>query len=117
LDAANARWFAESMIIHTLVFSFPHAMTQADRDQFFSEIAAVMVDEAHASKFEHRPHLPLPADAHAPVFAATDLAQIAFADLNAVGAAFALPALHEFMGRWQGRFPYKVVWANTEPAL
>jgi len=105
------------MIIHTLVFSFPDAMPQSDRDQFFREIGAVMVDEGHASKFEHLPHLPLPADAHAPVFAATDVAQIAFADLDAVDAAFGLPALHEFMGRWQSRFPYKLVWANTEPAL
>ena len=26
------------MIIHTLVYSFPAAMTQQDREQFFSEV-------------------------------------------------------------------------------
>jgi hypothetical protein len=105
------------MITHTLIYSFPPAMTGQDRQQFFDEIGAIMLGEGNASKFERRPHLPLPADEHAPVFAATDIAQIAFADLDAVGAASALPALHELMGRWQARFPYKVVWANHEPAL
>ena len=42
MDTWNARWFARSMIIHTLVFSFPDAMTQSDRDQFFAEIGAVI---------------------------------------------------------------------------
>jgi hypothetical protein len=105
------------MVIHTLIFSFPSAMPEQDRKQFFEEIEALMLDEGHASKFEYRPHLPLPADQHSPVFAATDVAQIAFPDLDTVGAASALPALEQFIGRWQARFPYKLVWANHEPAL
>ena len=104
------------MVIHTLVFSFQPAMAEQDREEFFREISAVMLDGG-AQKFEHRPHLPLPADAHAPVFVASAVAQISFPDLDAVAAAFALPALREFMGRWQERFPYEVVWVNHEPAL
>jgi hypothetical protein len=110
-------WLPEAMVIHTLIYSFPSAMTEQDRKQFFSELEALMLDEGHASAFELRPHLRLPADQHAPVFAATDVAQIAFPDLDAVGAASALPALNEFIGRWQARFPYQLVWANHEPAL
>ena len=79
------------MITHTLIYSFPPAMTEQDRKQF--------------------------SDEHAPVFAATDVAQIAFADLDAVAAASALPALRDLIARWQARFSYKLVWANHEPAL
>jgi hypothetical protein len=104
------------MITHTLIYSFPPGLTDQDRRQFFDEIGAMMLGAGNASKFEHRPHLRLPADEQAPVFAATDVAQFDFADLDAVAAASALPALHEFIGRWQARFPYKLVWANHEPA-
>jgi hypothetical protein len=105
------------MIIHTLIYSLPDAMPQSDHDQFFSEIGAIMMDQGHASSFEHSPHLALAADAYAPVFVATDTAQIVFTDLDAVAAASALPALRDFIGRWQARFPYRVVWANTELVL
>jgi hypothetical protein len=104
------------MVIHTLVFSFPSAMTEQDREQFFGEVKAIMLDGG-AQKFEHRAHLPLPADARASVFVASAIAQISFPDLDAVAAASALPALGEFIGRWQARFPYQHVWANHEPAL
>ena len=104
------------MTIHTLVFSLSPDMTVQDREKFFAEMGSVMLNGG-AQKFEHRPHLPLPADAHAPVFVASAVAQVSFADLDAVAAAFALPALREFMGRWQERFPYKVVWVNHETML
>jgi hypothetical protein len=105
------------MITHTLIYSFPPAMTEQDRKQFFDEVGAIMLGEGNAGRFEHRPHLALPSDEYAPVFAATDLAHITFADLDAVAAASALPALHDLIARWQARFPYKVVWANHEPSL
>jgi hypothetical protein len=104
------------MTIHTLIFSFPDNMTQQDQDEFFSEIAPVMLASG-AEKFEHRPHQGLPADEHAPVFIASAIAQIQYPDLDTIAAAFRDPALGEFMGKWQGRFPYKVVWANHEPVL
>jgi hypothetical protein len=44
------------------------------------------------------------------------VAQFDFADLGALAAASALPALREFVGRWQARFPYQFVWANYESA-
>lgn len=104
------------MITHTLIYSFPPAMTEQDRKQFFDEVGEMLTGEGKASRFQHWAHRPLPDDDHAPVFTATDVAQFDFADMDALAAASALPALREFVGRWQARFPYKLVWANHEPA-
>jgi hypothetical protein len=117
LDAVSLGWFAVIMIIHTLLYSFPAAMSQSERDRFFAEVGSIMLGTANATTFEHWPHLPLPADAHAPVFAATDVVQIGFPDLDTLAAASALPDMHQFMARWQERFPYQVVWVNHQPAL
>ena len=103
------------MITHTLIYSFPPAMTEQDRKQYFDELGGMMLGEGKASKFQHWAHQPLPDGDHAPVFTATDVAQIDFADLDAVAAASALSALREFIRRWQARFPFKVVFANYEP--
>ncbi len=105
------------MTIHTLVFSFSAEMTEQDREQCLSEMKSVMLDSGHAQRFAYRPHLPIPPDQYAPVFVASDIAQIEFADLNAIAAAFALPELEETIRRWQQKFPYKVVWVNHDPVL
>lgn len=104
------------MITHTLIYSFPPAMTEQDRKQYFDEVSAIILGEGKASKFRHWAHQPLPGGDHAPVFTATDVAQFDFADLDAVAAASGLSALREFISRWQARFPFKVVFANHEPA-
>ena len=104
------------MIIHTLVFSFDPAMTEEDRKQYFDELRQIVEESGFARGFEYRDHIALPPmDEHAPVFIASALAQIALPDLNAVGALGSAKPLQEFMGRWQARYPYKVVWVNTEP--
>jgi hypothetical protein len=103
------------MITHTLIYSFPAAMTEQDREQYFDEASAMMLGEGKASRFQHWAHQPLPGD-RTPVFAATNVAQVDFADLDALAAALALPALREFIDRWQARFPFKVVFANYGPA-
>jgi hypothetical protein len=103
------------MITHTLVFSFPVDMPAEDRDQFFSEIRQLMVDRGGAAKFEHHAHLPAAEDEHAPVFVASAIAQVQFSDLDQLAAASALPELETFIGRWQSRYPYKVVWVNHAP--
>ena len=116
MDTQAGRWLPEIMITHTLIYSFPPAMTEQDRKQYFDEVGAILLGEGKASAFQHWAHQPLPGGDHAPVFTATDVAQFDFADLDAVAAASALPALREFIGRWQARFPFKVVFANHEPA-
>jgi hypothetical protein len=104
------------MIIHTLVFSFDPAMTRQDRDRFFEEMQHIVEESGLATGFDHRDHVPFPPmDEHAPVFAASALAQIAFPDINAVGALGIATPLQQFIERWQARYPYKVVWVNTEP--
>ena len=104
------------MITHTLIYSFPPAMTEQDRQQFFNEVGAMLLGEGKASTFRQWAHRPLPGGDHAPVFTATDVAQFDFADLDTLAAASALPALREFVGRWQARFPYQLVWASHELA-
>lgn len=101
----------------TAIFSFPAAMTKQDREQFFSEIGPMFIEHGKADRFERQPHQPTPADEYAPVFAADDIARASFPDLDTVAAALASPAHDEFVGRWQSRFPYKVVWANHEPLI
>jgi len=91
-------------------------MTEGDRKQYFAEMREIVEESGLAEGFEHRDHIALPPmDEHAPVFVASALAQIVLPDLNAVGALGSTKALQEFMGRWQARYPYKVVWINTEP--
>jgi hypothetical protein len=103
------------MITHTLVFSFAAEMSTEERDRFFSEIRPLLVDRGGAVKFEHHAHLPAAEDAHAPVFVASAIAQVQFSDLDQLAAASALPELETLIGRWQSRYPYKVVWVNHAP--
>jgi hypothetical protein len=103
------------MIVHTLIYSFSADMTDGHREEFFAQVSDIMVEQGHADRVEHRPHLPLPADEHAPVFVAGSVLQVVFPDLDALAATSALPAMRDFIGSWQARYPYKVVWANHEP--
>jgi hypothetical protein len=103
------------MITHTLVFSFPGEMSAEERDDFFSEIRQLLVERGGAAKFDHHAHLPAAEDEHAPVFVASAIAQVQFSDLDQLETASALPELESFIGRWQSRYPYKVVWANHAP--
>jgi hypothetical protein len=103
------------MITHTLVFSFPAEMSVEERDQFFTDIRQLLVDRGGAAKFEHHAHLPAAEDEHAPVFVASAIAQVQFSDLAQLAAASALPELEALIGRWQSRYPYKVVWTNHAP--
>jgi hypothetical protein len=103
------------VIIHTLIYSFSPAMTAADHEEFFREVAGIMLGEGQAVTVEHRIHLPLPTDEHAPVFSATAVAQVTFPNLEALAETSALPSMRTFVGHWQTRFPYRVVWANHEP--
>jgi hypothetical protein len=105
------------MVTHTLVFSFPDEMSEADRDQFFREGSALVLGSGLAESYEHKRHIPLVSGAAtpaSPVFAASRVARIRCASLDAMQELFAYPPLAEFVRRWQRRFPYKVVVANTE---
>lgn len=102
------------MVKHTLVFSFPEAMSGSDRDQFFSEAATAILGSGLVESFNHKPHLPLPGDARSPFFISSAMAEIRCVDLSTLQKLFEYSPLHEFVQRWQAIFPYKMVWVNTE---
>ena len=103
------------MITHTMIVSFTDSIPDADLDQFLREMEKLIRDSGLTQTFAARRHIRVPADEHSPVFAASAIVQLGLADVDAVNASFAAPGLEEFIGRWQSRFPYKVVWANHEP--
>jgi hypothetical protein len=102
------------MVTHTLIFSFLEEMSEMDRAQFFSEASAVILGSGLAESYQQRRHIPLPGDANSPVFVASAMAQVRCADLDAIQKLFTHPPLGEFVQRWQAKFPYQVVWVNTE---
>jgi hypothetical protein len=75
----------------------------------------LLQDSGLIQTFAARRHLRVPADDRSPVFTATAIVQLGLADLDALNASFTTPGLEEFIGRWQARYPYQVVWANHEP--
>jgi hypothetical protein len=103
------------MINHTMIVSFTGAIPDADLNQFLKEMEKLMRDSGLIQTFAARHHIRVPADGHSPVFAASAIVQIGFADVDALNASFAVPGVEEFIGSWQSRYPYKVVWANHEP--
>jgi hypothetical protein len=103
------------MINHTMILSFNEAVPDAELDQFLKEMEELMRNSGLIQTFAARRHLRVPADEHSPVFAASAIAAIGFADIDALNASFAVPGVEEFIGRWQSRYPYRLVWANHEP--
>jgi hypothetical protein len=103
------------MITHTMILSFAETVPDVDLDRFLGEMEELMRDSGLVQTFATRRHIRVPADDHSPVFAASAIVQIGFADVGALNASFVVPGVEEFIGRWQSRYPYKVVWANHEP--
>jgi hypothetical protein len=105
------------MVTHTLLFSFPEEMTEADREQFFREGADVVLGSGLAQSYRYERHVPLASGASAavpPAFATSWIARITCADFDAMRHLFASPRLGEFTRRWHGKFPYDVASANSE---
>jgi hypothetical protein len=103
------------MIKHTMIVSFNEPIPDAELDQFLKDMEQVLLDSAGVQTFAARRHIRVPGDDDSPVFVASAVVQLGLADLDALNAAFAAPGLEEFIGRWQSRFPYRVVWVNHEP--
>ena len=101
------------MIVHTLVFSFGDGRTEGEQDEFLAKVTDISLKSGLCTRVEARKHLPLPTDAHAPVFVASAVAQLLpepGGRRRAVGVRRAM----SFTRAEQQRSPYKVVWANTE---
>lgn len=103
------------MISHTMIVSFNEPIPDAELDQFLGDMEKLMQDSGQIQTFAARRHLRVPADDHSPVFTATAIVQLGLAGLDALNASFTAPGLEEFIGRWQSRYPYQVVWVNHEP--
>jgi hypothetical protein len=103
------------MVNQTMIVSFTGTIPNADLDKFLKEMEQVMRDSGLIQTFAARHNIRVPADDHSPVFAATAIVQLGYADLDALNASFTAPGLGEFIQRWQSRYPYRPVWANHEP--
>jgi len=98
-----------------MIVSFANAIPDAELDQFLEEMRQLMRASGLIQTFAARPAIRVPGDDHSPVFAASAIVEIGYADLDALNAGFTAPGLGEFIRRWQSRHPYRPVWANHEP--
>ncbi|WP_030897840.1 hypothetical protein [Streptomyces sp. NRRL F-5126] len=103
------------MIHHTMIVSFDQTPPEADLDQYLTDIERTMLDTGLVQSVTARRHVAVPGEEAIPALIATVIVRVAVADTDTLAKAFAAPALHEVIGRWQSRHPYKVAWANHEP--
>ncbi|MFS8197261.1 hypothetical protein ACLVWQ_01110 [Streptomyces sp. CWNU-52B] len=103
------------MIHHTMIVAFDEPIPSDELDEYLKGLEELTMDTGAFQFFAARHHLPVPADDHAPVAVASAVVQFGLADLDALGAAFALPGVGEFIAGWQARRPYKAIWVNHEP--
>jgi hypothetical protein len=101
------------MVTHTIFFAFPDEMTDADRAEFFREGTAMALDSGLVESYVHKPAIPLPTHV-APAFVPSVMAQAKYADLESLRKYLVHPPVGEFVRKWQQRFPYQAVSANTE---
>ncbi len=103
------------MINHTMIVSFNPTIPDDELDRYLQDIEALMKGSGQVQTFAARRHIRVAGDEMAPEFVASAIVQVGVADRAALDAAFAAPGAEELIGRWQARFPYRVVWANHEP--
>ncbi|WP_431038993.1 hypothetical protein ACQYWQ_30235 [Streptomyces sp. P6-2-1] len=103
------------MMHHTMIVSFDSAIPDDDLNAYLKELETVLRESGLVETFAARHHVPVPGDEHSPVFVASAVVRIGFADTEALAASFAVPGVAELITRWQSRHPYKVVWVNHEP--
>ncbi|MBP0461682.1 hypothetical protein [Streptomyces montanisoli] len=103
------------MINHTMIVSFDQTPPEADLDQYLTDIERAMLDSGLVRSVTARRHIAVPGEEAIPALIATVIVQVAVDGTESLAKAFSAPALHEVIGRWQARHPYKVAWANHEP--
>ncbi len=102
------------MISHTMIVSFDQPLPDTELDQYLADIEKVMLDSGFVQSVATRRHIPVPGEEAIPALIATAIVQVAVTDTDALAKAFTAPGMHEVIGRWQSRHPYKVAWANHE---
>lgn len=101
------------MVTHTILFSFPDEMSEADRDEFFREGTKMALDSGLVLSYTHQPSIPLPTQVE-PAFVPSAMAQIRHADIESLQKYLRHPPVAEFVRRWRERFAYRAVSVNTE---
>ncbi|NDZ78856.1 hypothetical protein G3I19_10015 [Streptomyces sp. SID10853] len=102
------------MIKHTMIVAFDQPLPDTELDQYLADIERAMLESGLVQSFAARRHLPVPGEEAIPALIATAIVQVSLPDAEALAEAFASPGLHEVIGRWQSRHPYRVAWANHE---
>lgn len=100
------------MVTHTILFSFPDEMSEADRAEFFREGTAMALASGLVLSYAHKPSIPLATHVQ-PDFVPSAMAQIGYADLESLREYLKHPPVSEFVRRWQDKFPYRAVSVNT----
>lgn len=98
-----------------MILSFDPTVPDADLDQFLQEMKDLMAESGLVQRVAAERHIRVAADDHAPLFVSSAIVRFDVADLAALNAAFTVPGIEELIGRWQARYPYRVVWANHAP--
>ncbi|MFD7510028.1 hypothetical protein ACFV5N_11905 [Streptomyces sp. NPDC059853] len=103
------------MMHHTMIVAFDNPIPASELDQYLTEFEELMTGSGLVESVATRHHVRVPGDDHAPVAVASAILQLRLTDLDALNAIFTLPGAADLIKRWQGRHPYKAVWANHEP--
>ncbi|MEV4517959.1 hypothetical protein AB0K00_54515 [Dactylosporangium sp. NPDC049525] len=101
------------MVTHTILFSFPDEMSQADRDEFFREGTVMALESGLVLSYAHQASIQLPTHVE-PAFVPSAMAQIRYADVASLQRYLTHPPVGEFVQRWRAKFPYRAVSVNTE---
>lgn len=104
------------MINHTMLVSFTDTISDADLNQFFSDIEKAMRDTGIVETFSAQRHISVPGEEAIPAFIATAVLQFGVADRDDLATLFAAPGAGEVIHKWQAGHPYKVAWVNHQAA-
>ncbi|WP_019544786.1 hypothetical protein [Streptomyces sulphureus] len=103
------------MIHHTMIVAFDNPIPSRELDQYLKEFEEFVMGSGLVESVAARHHISVPGDVHAPMAVASAIVQLRLADLDALNATFTMPGAVDLIKRWQGRHPYKAMWANHEP--
>ncbi|CAL9322765.1 MULTISPECIES: hypothetical protein [Streptomyces] len=102
------------MFTHTMLVSFENQISDADLDQFLSDIENSMKETGVVRRYSARRHVPVAGEEAIPAFIATAVLEFGVDTVEDLATMFAAPGAGEVIHTWQARHPYKVAWVNHE---
>lgn len=97
-----------------MLVSFDDPISEADLDQFLSDIEKSMRDTGVVRDVTSHHHVPVPGEDAIPAFIATAALTFAVATREDLAALFAAPGAIEVIHKWRADHPYSVAWVNYE---